>query len=236
MQKQAMPHRRSLEELLAVKDPAWREVQSWIEAAMVPVDVLPADETQRNQALLDTQVTIGSPMGAIVYDTGGLLIDKGWLRLLGSGHPKLPRSLPGWNQGRSLTAGGESLGFLLIADDVVGGFYALNGGAFGANSGEVFYFAPDTLCWEPMNSMGYSQFLVWSFSRNLSQFYEPMRWEGWESEVSRLNGEQAFSIYPPLWSAEGKNIAKSSRKPSPIAEIFALHALELPKQLRSRLE
>lgn len=236
MQKQAMPHRRSLEELLAVKDPAWREIQSWIEAAMVPVDVLPADETQRNQALLDTQVTIGSPMGAIVYDTGGLLIDKGWLRWLGSGHPKLPRSLPGWNQGRSLTAGGESLGFLLIADDVVGGFYALNGGAFGANSGEVFYFAPDTLRWEPMNGMGYSQFLVWSFSRNLSQFYEPMRWEGWESEVSRLNGEQAFSIYPPLWSAEGKNIAKSSRKPSPIAEIFALHTLELPKQLRSRLE
>jgi hypothetical protein len=236
MHKQAMPHRRSLEGLLAVNDPAWPGVQSWIEAAGVPVDVLPADETQRNQALLDTQVTIGSPMGAIVYNTGGLLIDKGWLRLLGSGHPKLPRSLPGWNQGRSLTAGGESLGLLLIADDVVGGFYALNGGAFGANTGEVFYFAPDTLRWEPMNGMGYSQFLVWSFSRNLSPFYEAMRWEGWESEVSRLNGDQAFSIYPPLWSAEGKNIAKSSRKPSPVAEIFALHVLEFPKQLASRLE
>jgi len=45
----------------------------------------------------------------------------------------------GWNQGKPA-------GLLLVADDVLGGFYALNGGAFGSESlGKIFYFAPDNL-------------------------------------------------------------------------------------------
>jgi hypothetical protein len=165
-----------------------------------------------------------------------MLIDQGWLRLLGSGHTKLPRSLPSWNQGRSVSADRKSLGFLLIADDVVGGFFALNGGALGPGSGQVLYFAPDTLRWEPMNGLGYSQFVVWSLSLKMKQFYQGMYWDGWESEVSSLQGAQAFSIYPPLCTVEGKNIAACSRKPASVAEIFSLNVLELPKQLQSRSE
>jgi hypothetical protein len=38
-------------------------------------------------------------MGAIVYHTGGLLIDHGWLRILGGGgHPRTQRSLMSWNR------------------------------------------------------------------------------------------------------------------------------------------
>jgi hypothetical protein len=231
-----MAQRRSLEELLTTDEHAWPQVQSWIEAASNTIEVLPPDEDQRHQALVDTQVTTGSPMGGVVYHTGGLLIDKGWLRLLGSGHPRLPRSLPGWNRGRSTTPEGQWLGFLLIADDVVGGFYALNGGAFGVGTGQVFYFAPDSLRWEPMNGMGYSEFLVWSFSRSLGRFYEPTRWDGWESEVSLLTGDQAFSIYPFLWTKEGKDITRCSRKPCSITEVFSLNVVEFPKQLQSRSE
>jgi hypothetical protein len=175
-------------------------------------------------------------MGAIVYETGGLLVDSGWLRVVGSGHPKLPRSLPEWNRGRSTNEEGQSLGFLLVADDVVGGFYALNGGAFGPDTGHVFYFAPDTLRWESLNGMGYSQFLVWAFSSRLARFYEAMRWQGWESEVSTLNGGQAFSIYPFLWTREGKDIAKCSRRPCPIEEIFLSNVVEFPKQIQTRSE
>jgi hypothetical protein len=227
---------RPLEELLTVDDPAWPLVQSWVKEAHVRVEALPADEVGRGQALVETQVTVRSPMGAVIYNTGGVLIDQGWLPLLGSGHTKLPRSLPSWNQGRSVSAEGKSLGFLLIADDVVGGFFALNGGAFGPGSGQIFYFAPDTLRWEPMNGMGYSQFLVWSFGANLKRFYQGMYWDGWESEVSSLQGDQAFSIYPPLWTVEGKNIAACSRKPASVAEIFSLNVLELPKQLQLHSE
>lgn len=230
-----MPSERSLQELLDSNDSAWPIVQAWVRAAENSVVLLEPDERQRADALIQTNVTTHSPIGAIVYHTGGLLVDKGWLRVLGSGHSKLPRSLPSWNRGRSTTAEGKPLGFWLIADDVAGGFYALNGGAFGRPDGRVFYFAPDTLRWEPMNGMGYSEFLAWCLSSNLAHFYESVRWEGWEVEIAQLEGDQGLSIYPFLWAEEGRDIAKCSRRPAPISEIFALNLVEFPKQLGTRL-
>jgi len=216
-----------------MSESAWPVVEAWIREASNPVEVLAPDEAQKERALRDTQVTVRSPIGAIVYHTGGLLVDHGWLRLLGSGNPKLTRSLPEWNRSRATDEHGKSCGFLLVADDVVGGFFALNGGAFPGASGEVSYFAPDTLRWEPLNDMGYSDFLVWSLSSKLGRFYESMRWPGWQSEVGALLGGQAFSFYPSLWTKEGKEIAKCSRKPCPVEEIFSLNVVELPRRLGS---
>src|SRR5687767_12930937 len=90
------PPRRSLEQLLNVDDPAWPLVEGWIETSPRPVEALPPSAA-RGDALLETQATARSALGAVVYETGGLLIDHGWLRVLGSGHPRLPRTLPGWN-------------------------------------------------------------------------------------------------------------------------------------------
>jgi hypothetical protein len=75
-------------------------------------------------------------MGAIVYETGGLLIDNGWLRLLGSGHDRLTRTLPSWNHERSA-------GYLLVGGDVIGGFFAINGGALGPDPSKLYYWAPE---------------------------------------------------------------------------------------------
>jgi hypothetical protein len=220
----------TLKDLLEVDEPAWPAVQEWIQAATNNVEILPPDEQHREQSILETQVSVRSSMGAIVYHSGGLLVDHGWLRVLGSGHPRLPRSIATWNRGRSTTKEGRSLGFWLIADDIVGGFFALNGGAFGPADGRVFYFAPDTLRWESMQGMNYGQFLNWSFTPQLALFYESARWEGWESEASALNGGQALSIYPPIWSKEGKDITKSSRKSVPVDEIYSLNVEFFPKQ------
>ena len=34
--------------------------------------------------------------------------------------------------------------YLLVADDVLGGFFAINGGAFDGKAGNIFYYAPDS--------------------------------------------------------------------------------------------
>ncbi|HKW33164.1 MAG TPA: DUF2625 domain-containing protein [Candidatus Acidoferrum sp.] len=223
---------RSLRETFAADEPAWPVLQSWINAAKNPVEILPTDEAQRRQVLLDMDVLPQSPMGAIVYHTGGLLVDHGWLRFVGSGSPRLTRTLPGWNRGRSsLSENSDSHDFNLVADDVVGGFFALNGGAFPGPKTEVFYFAPDTLRWEHLPGMGYAEFLNWSFNSNLDKFYGSFRWPGWQSEVSELSGDEAFSIYPPLFTKEGKNIADCSRRRCPVSEIYSLNVMEFPKQL-----
>ena len=160
-------------------------------------------------------------MGAIVYETGGLLIDHGWLRILGSGHSRLPRSLASWNEGRTMFGDEQPPGYLLVADDVLGGFFAINGGALGEEMGSVFYFAPDTADWECLD-YSYSDFIFWCLQGNIADFYEDLRWPGWEQEISTLGGDQAISVYPFL-SAKGPPIAERHRGVVPISEMFTLY-------------
>ena len=63
---------KSLKDLLS-DDPAWPLVREWIAAASNPVEVLAASDPDRSRALEELQVTTRSPMGAVVYETGGLL-------------------------------------------------------------------------------------------------------------------------------------------------------------------
>ena len=203
---------RPLSELVNTEDPGINLVREWICGAVNPCELLPPS-AQREQVLLQTQVTTRSPMGAIAYETGGILVDGGWLRFLGSGHPRLTRTLPGWNEGRSK-------GFYLVADDAVGGFFAINGGAFGADVKNMYYWAPDSLDWEPMN-IGFSDFFVWSLSERLAQFYETLRWPTWRQDTGQLSADRCFSFFPELWTKEG-SIAASYREHAPVQEVFDL--------------
>jgi uncharacterized protein DUF2625 len=213
---------KQLHELITRDDPGWPLVQQWVADATNRVEVLPRpDDATRERALLDAQVTTRSPMGAIIYESGGVIVDHGWLRILGSGHPRLPRSLPSWNFKRSFSVAGQPPPFLLIADDVVGGFFAVDGGGLGLERGKVCYFAPGTLAWESTH-LGYSEFLVWCFRGDLAKYYEDVRWPGWQDETHEVRGDQAFSIYPFL-SCIGPPIAERSRRPVSIAEIYDLH-------------
>jgi len=220
---------RSLSELTESETSAWPMVQTWIAQARNPVEVLPPSD--RAAAELEAvQIAVRSPLGAIVYHTGGILVDHGWVRILGSGHPRLPRSVMGWNRGRTVDYTGYARGHMLIADDVVGGFFALNGGAFGADAGNVYYFAPDTLRWEPMG-MGYTAFLQFCLGGDLAGFYSTSRWLGWDLEAATIGGDQALSLHPPMWTAEGKDVSKAHRKPAPVEEIYGLNVEHFPKQL-----
>ena len=209
--------RRSLAELMAVDDPAWLLVQGWIAAARNRVEVLPP-AASRGDNLAGLQVTLRSPLGAVAYETGGLLVDHGWLRILGSGHPRLPRAIVDWNVERNVV--GEPPPFVLVADDVVGGCFALDGGGWGA-PGHVHYFAPDALAWEDLGH-GYSGFLRWAFEGNLAGFYADYRWDGWEREVEAAPGDEGYSIVP-LPFTEGPPLAQRDRRLVPARELYELY-------------
>ncbi|RZJ86664.1 MAG: DUF2625 domain-containing protein [Hymenobacter sp.] len=218
--------KRPLKELINTQDPSWPFVTAWIKEAKNKVQVLPKDEARADSALLAAQVTTRSPMGAVIYETGGILVDNGWLRILGSGCPRLDRDLMGWNKAKQN-------GFLLVADDVLGGFFAINAGAFGSESlGKIFYFAPESLHWQATNKT-YSDFLVFCFSGNLSDFYHDLRWKGWEQEIGALTGNQGIMSYPFLFTKEGKNLAKNKRGIVPIAELWGF-GQDMKQQLDSQ--
>ena len=220
---------RTVDELINKSDPGWTFVKGWIDSAKNKVEILPVDTEKAKLALHQLQVTTRSPMGAIVYMTGGLLIDNGWIRILGSGCSKLSRTLPDWNKGKTFQEYGEAPSFLFIADDVIGGFYLLNGGGLGQDLGKVYYWAPDNLAYEPTN-LTYTEFLLFCFDGNLDQFYKGRRWTKWKDEVSALPGDKVFNFYPPLWTKEGNDINKVSRKAVPIEEQYLLN-LDMRRQL-----
>jgi Protein of unknown function DUF2625 len=182
---------KTLAELTQCDDPAIADVRKWAVEAPFEIEFLaPADD--RDRVLMEAQVTTRSVLGALAHETGGILVDGGWLRLLGSGHPRLTRSLPTWNKGKSD-------GFYLVGDDAAGGVYAINGNGLGTDFRKMYYLAPDNLRWEAMN-IEFSQFVQWAMTERLSAYYESLRWDGWRDDVKALHGDRCFWWYPPLWT------------------------------------
>jgi len=202
-----------LERLLTVPEPAWPAVQSWIGAAKVPVEVLPCDPEARVEALQEVGITIGSALGAVVYESGGLLVDHGWIRVRGSGHERLPRRVA------------ADRSWLLIAEDIVGGFFALH-----PPEGGVMYLAPDTLEWESMESK-YSAWLRWMMGGSTAKFYGAYRGPGWERQAAALRPDQTYMILPPPWT-KGPEFALRSWVPTPASELYGL-TLSFSDQLRN---
>ena len=221
---------RTLEELINKEEPAWDLIQEWLQEAINSYEVLPRDAKRAETELLNAQITTRSPMGAILYETGGILINGGWIRLLGSGCERLDRGMFQWNKGKTFEQYGQPPAYLLVADDILGGLFAINGGAFGQDDlGQIYYLAPDTLSWEPMNC-GYSEFVCWTLEGDIDLFYEPYYWKGWQEEVAKLNGNQVFSFFPFLWTKEGQQIEAVSRKVVPIEESYRL-TMDMQRQL-----
>lgn len=213
---------RTLQELVNTDEPGWPIIKEWIDLAKNKVEILPCELQRAENALINTQVTTRSLMGAIIYNTGGLLIDNGWIRILGSGSDRMKRTLPDWNIGKTFSEFGEPAPYLLVADDAIGGFYAINGGFFGQDMGNMYYFAPDMLKWIPME-IGYSQFLLFCFETNMNDFYAGLRWNNWQNDIENLHPDYTYSFYPFLWTKEGVDINKVHKEVVPAEEAYNLN-------------
>lgn len=63
----------------------------------------------------------------------------------------------------------------------------------------------------------------WLLSGQLAQFYEHLRWPGWQHEVRSLHPSQGIGIYPPLCSEEGMaNLPATTRRPVPMTELVGM--------------
>lgn len=222
---------RELPELIEVDDPAWPVLQQELDTSAVPVEVLPADPDRGRATLLQLQVTAQSYLGAVALHCGGLVLDHGWLRVLGSPAAAHPRALPGLAQVNRFPAGPDAAwrpeDGLVVAYDVLGGVFAINSADPSAagrpgGPGEMVYFAPESLRWEALGAR-HSGWLSWTLSGALDRFYADVRWPGWQDEVAELDGTQGLSVFPPLWSAEARrDLPATSRRAVPMAELLGL--------------
>src|SRR5687768_17585852 len=193
-----MAEPRPAAQLAATDDPAWPQVQTW--ALGAGATILPVSAEAGLRTLYRLQVSARSTLGALALNCGGIVLQSGWLRLLGGGHDGL-LDLATAN-GLADPSGHDHLpAELAVAHDVVGGLFAVNGGELPGQVGEVAYWGPDTLDWTPLG-VGHSGFVEWALSDVAVGFYEELRWDGWEDEAAALGLDEGIALDPAPFTPE----------------------------------
>ncbi|WBB53794.1 DUF2625 family protein [Verrucosispora sp. WMMD573] len=189
--------------------------------------ILPADHDKAVASLCQLQVAANSSLGAIALNSGGILLYDGWLRILG-GSPCPEESLPSIGQVNDFPVDVDRMWTptegLIVAHDVLGGIFFLNGLRPGAGRpgvpGEVIYFDPATLSWARMK-MSHSEWLAWCVSGDLPHFYDGRLWPMWRQDVMALRADQGIAISPALWADEAAIADREvTRTAVPMAEIL----------------
>ncbi|MBE6047044.1 MAG: DUF2625 family protein [Clostridium sp.] len=197
----------------------WQEINDMFMNSNRKID-LNLDESKDGIKSLDIlKITSKSPLGLIILNTSGIVIDN-WIRILGHGSNS-NRGILSYN---SIVENGIATQvdkMLIVADDVVGGLFALNAGKFSEGIGEVWYFAPDTLEWESLE-MQYSEFIAWIAQGNIDEFYSTMRWTTWKEECKNIKFNEAILIYPFLWSNEIQ-LENADKKIVPAEELLKIN-------------
>lgn len=224
--------KKTVKELVDPSNGKWEMINRWIASSKTKVTVLSKESNRADSAILQCQLSTDNVLGAIVYNSGGLLIDDGWIRILGSGCKEMDRGLHQWNKGKSKINSGELPNFVLVADDAIGGLFAINtGGIDEMHLNKVFYFGPNSLKWETIG-LTYEQFVVFCMTQDVRDFYHDFKWKGWENEVQQLGPNQVVSAYPLLWTKDGKEL-KKNRKVTPIQKLWDTYAAKHKELTRS---
>ena len=158
-----------------------------------------------------------SALGQVVANTYGITVN-GYIRILGSGDGITSYNIMDYNI--ELEKYFDS-GKLIVANDIFGGLFAINTENQDYNSGDILYFAPDTLEWENLE-ITYIELLEFVSSDDINLFYKNFKWSKFEKYIQEVNYNQGILIYPFLWSKEC-NIEKADKKIVPFSELTLIN-------------
>ncbi len=209
---------RTISDLTPADATSWTEIQQAVASAPYPIDVLTADPERADRVLLGLEVTTRSWLGAVAYHTGGILIDHGWLRAFGAGDPD--RSVPD-----ILQVNGPSPRGCIVGEDILGGRFLWIPKGDGERP-TVHYYGGDTMEWADLE-VGYAEWLGAMLGGAITEFYQHLRWPGWEREVTALRGDQGISTFPFLGTKEGSDLSQVSRRPVQMTELISLYGSAL---------
>ncbi len=190
-------------------------IRAWADSTPRRVEIFDCKPEHGEIALEALQVTARSPLGALALETGGMLVDNGWIRVLGAGCMQLARTIAGWNNLPCDPGDAYLPGAMFVADDVLGGMYAIDVGALGGVRGNVSYFAPGALAWRD-TGRGYGDWLRHIICDPDDVYIE--RWDDWEADVRTLPGTHAYMLDPAPWNP-GPPFCERDRRPVTMREL-----------------
>lgn len=198
-----------------MKTNIWNELLERINNSQKDIVIINGNGTNGEKCICDLNMSSNSVSYSIIKNSAMIVVDN-WIRIYGQGNDCCESVI---EINRKL--GINISGMFIIANDVVGGIYAINQGRFEEDLGLVWYFAPDTLEWESL-SFSYSEFIIWVIEEDLDEFYLSMRWNNWRRDVVDVGLKSGIMVYPFLWSEE-VNIDTASKKIVPWEELFYIN-------------
>ena len=203
--------------------------QLWFELSEMfhksPNNICVHEQTKYDNDILSKMGVIqNSVLGQIVTNAYGIVVDN-LVRVYANGDEKESHNIYSYNRELEKSFGNKKL---FVADDVFGGLYAMNNGAFEGDQGMIWYFAPDTLEWDNLG-ISYPEFITWISSSNFSDFYSTFIWNDLQKDICDIRFNQGVLIYPFLWSNEC-TIETADKKVVPFIELISLN-LENNKKL-----
>ncbi|WP_422772886.1 DUF2625 family protein [Plantactinospora sp. WMMC1484] len=204
---------------------SWDDLLDVLLRSFAAPRVLPADRVRARASLRQLHLPANSPLGAIALNCGGILLYDGWLRIFG-GSPSAEIGLPSIGQVNAFPADVDRAWTptegLIVANDVLGGVFFLNGLRPAAGRpgvpGEVIYFDPRFLDWT-RTEMAHGEWLTWCVSGELSHFYAGLLWPRWREDVAGLRSDQGIATLPSLWNGPAP-AAGATRSVVPMADLL----------------
>lgn len=143
-----------------------------------------------------------SVLGALIDQTGGLVVADGYIKHLGgdNAYGDSLRQVNGLDyaerEGDGKEAAGvpvpSSLGVLVVAVDVLGGMFAIPSNATDAAQATVRYLPYDSMLWEDFR-IGHADFVAWSLTGDARTLYPD------DPVTGNLSSGRMLRCSPPLW-------------------------------------
>ena len=155
-----------------------------------------------------------SMLGAIIDQTGGLVVADGYIKHLGgdnrNGDDAMRANgldLETIKEGRSIP---QMLGALVVAVDALGGVFAIPSCVTDASQVTVRYLPYDSLLWEDLR-IGHREFVAWSLGPEVRELYP-------DESVGSLVTGMMLRCVPPLWMPVGTG-KKRSMSVAPVTKV-----------------
>lgn len=175
----------------------WNEVYDLIGESQKEISIFDGNESVGYAELEKMNLLSLSTLGVIIIYSSGICVDN-WIRILGQ-KTSVHKGILFYNNYQKENVTMEKM--MIVAQDVVGGIFAINMGKYQKGLKKIWYFAPDTLQWECMD-MSYAEFVAWAIQGNTDEFYSSMRWNGWKEDCNKAGFDEMMLIYPFLWAKE----------------------------------
>lgn len=196
----------------------WNEILQVFNNSKTKIELVDGEENIGEAIINELNLNQDTTLATIICNVAGITINN-TIRIMGQGNQNL-NSICKINAVKNGVPT-KITNMLIVGNDIFGGIYAMNISKINGEVGNIFYFAPDTLDWESMD-IKYSQFLYWTICGNTDDYYNSMKWNGWDKMAQSIGFNDGILIYPFLWSKE-INIETASKNIVPFEELIGIN-------------